>query len=108
MDKFAPILLQAGVKGMIGKGKRSVEIVKPIKKHKAIYFLAPAGLGALLSTKVKSKELGITHHEGEFSSFSCQTSIPVSVDMEHLKTNFKRGILEIHLPRKRSQKPSKK
>ncbi|MCM8780284.1 MAG: FumA C-terminus/TtdB family hydratase beta subunit [Candidatus Omnitrophica bacterium] len=57
MDRFAPILLQAGIKGMIGKGKRSEEVVKAIKKYKAIYFLAPAGLGALLYTKVKSKEL---------------------------------------------------
>jgi len=57
MDRFATILIKAGVKGMIGKGRRSNEVTRAIKKHKAIYLLAPAGLGALLSTKVKSKEL---------------------------------------------------
>ncbi|MDD5044656.1 MAG: FumA C-terminus/TtdB family hydratase beta subunit [Candidatus Omnitrophica bacterium] len=57
MDRFAPILLKAGVKAMIGKGRRSAEVVKAIKKYKCVYFLAPAGLGALLSTKVRSKEL---------------------------------------------------
>jgi fumarate hydratase subunit beta len=57
MDRFTPDLLKAGIKGMIGKGRRSDKVVAAIKKYKAIYFLAPAGLGALLSTKVKSKEL---------------------------------------------------
>ncbi|MCM8770602.1 MAG: FumA C-terminus/TtdB family hydratase beta subunit [Candidatus Omnitrophica bacterium] len=57
LDKFTPDLLKAGVRGMIGKGRRSDKVKAAIKKYKAVYFLAPAGLGALLSTKVKSKEL---------------------------------------------------
>jgi len=56
MDRFTPDLLKAGVRGMIGKGKRSDKVVAAIKKYRCVYFLAPAGLGALLSTKVKSKE----------------------------------------------------
>jgi HSP20 family molecular chaperone IbpA len=59
---------------------------------------------AEMRRKVKFKEMGIIHHEGEFSSFSCQTRIPVPVDVEHMKTNFKRGVLEIRIPRKRSYK----
>jgi HSP20 family protein len=59
---------------------------------------------AEMKRKVKFKEMGMVHHEGEFSSFSCQTRIPVAVDMQHLKTNFKRGVLEIRIPRKRSYK----
>lgn len=59
---------------------------------------------AEMQRKVKFKELGIVHHEGEFSSFSCQTRIPVPVDMQHMKTNFKHGVLEIRIPRKRSYK----
>lgn len=59
---------------------------------------------AEMKRKVKFKEMGIVHHEGEFSSFSCQTRIPVPVDMRHLETSFKRGLLEIRIPRKRSYK----
>lgn len=57
MDEFTPALLKVGLKGMIGKGSRSKEVVKAIKKYKAIYFLAPAGCGALLSKKVKSSKI---------------------------------------------------
>ncbi|MCM8779070.1 MAG: Fe-S-containing hydro-lyase [Candidatus Omnitrophica bacterium] len=57
MDKFTIPLLKNGLKGMIGKGKRSAEIISAIKKYKAIYFLAPAGAGAYLSKFVKKKEL---------------------------------------------------
>jgi HSP20 family protein len=59
---------------------------------------------AEMRRKVKFKEMGIVHQEGEFSSFSCQTRIPMSVDMQHIKTDFKRGVLEIRIPRKRSYK----
>ena len=57
MDEFAPFLLGVGLKGMIGKGRRSKEVVKAIKKYKAVYFLAYAGLGALLAKYVKSNKL---------------------------------------------------
>ncbi len=53
MDEFTPLLLKAGLKGMIGKGNRSKEVIKAIKKYKAIYFLTYAGCGALLSQYVK-------------------------------------------------------
>jgi len=53
MDPFTPQLLKLGVVGMIGKGRRSEEVKKSIKKHKAVYFLATGGIGALLATKVK-------------------------------------------------------
>jgi len=56
MDAFTPLLIKAGLKGMIGKGMRSDEVRKGIKRHKAVYFLAPAGAGAYLSTKVVSCE----------------------------------------------------
>lgn len=57
MDKFTPQLLKLGLKGMIGKGERSKEVINAIKKHKAVYFLAPAGCGALLAKKVKSAKI---------------------------------------------------
>ena len=53
MDEFTPILLKAGVWGLIGKGARSAEVIKAIKKYKAAYFLTYAGCGALLAKYVK-------------------------------------------------------
>lgn len=52
MDPFTPFLLKAGLKGMIGKGKRSEDVKRAIKKHKAVYFLTIAGAGAYLSKKI--------------------------------------------------------
>lgn len=56
MDEFAPVLLKAGLKGMIGKGRRSKEVIAAIKKHKGIYFLTYAGCGALLAKYVKNSQ----------------------------------------------------
>ena len=53
MDEFTPQLLKLGLKGMIGKGRRSKEVITAIKKYKAVYFLTYAGCGALLSRYVK-------------------------------------------------------
>lgn len=53
MDEFTPTLLKAGLKGMIGKGSRSKEVISAIKKYQAVYFLTYAGCGALLSKYVK-------------------------------------------------------
>lgn len=54
MDAFTPLLLKQGLKGMIGKGGRSKEVKLAVKKHKAVYLLAPAGCGALISKYVRS------------------------------------------------------
>lgn len=53
MDKFTPQVLKAGAKGLIGKGARSKEVIRAIKKYKAVYFVAPAGCAAFLAKKVK-------------------------------------------------------
>ncbi|MEK7851433.1 MAG: Fe-S-containing hydro-lyase [Deltaproteobacteria bacterium] len=57
MDAYTPRLLEAGLKGMIGKGKRSPEVVDAIKKYKAVYFAAAGGAGALLSRRIKTAEV---------------------------------------------------
>ncbi len=57
MDAFTPRFLEAGVKGMIGKGKRSPEVVDAIKHACAVYFVAPAGAGAYLSERVTASEV---------------------------------------------------
>ncbi len=53
MDAYTPQLLECGLKGMIGKGKRSVEVKRTMLKCKAVYFGAVGGAGALLSQYVK-------------------------------------------------------
>lgn len=58
MDSYAPLLIEMGLKGMIGKGYRNNNVVDAMKKHKAVYFGAVGGAGALLSkTIVDSKVL---------------------------------------------------
>lgn len=57
MDKYAPILLDLGLKGMIGKGARNEEVVEAIKRNKAIYFGAIGGAGALISKSIVAAEV---------------------------------------------------
>lgn len=57
MDKYTPLLLDHGMKGMIGKGKRSPIVIESIKKNKAVYFAAVGGAGALLSKCIKKSEV---------------------------------------------------
>jgi fumarate hydratase subunit beta len=56
MDEFTPLLLKSGISAMIGKGGRCAEVIRAIKKYKAVYFLTYAGCGALLSRYVKSSK----------------------------------------------------
>lgn len=57
MDKYTPLLLNNGLKGMIGKGKRSTEVLNAIVKNGGIYFAAVGGAGALLSKAIKQSEV---------------------------------------------------
>ena len=57
MDKYAPTFLDLGLKGMIGKGKRSKEVVDAIVRNGAVYFAAVGGAGALLSKKILKSEV---------------------------------------------------
>lgn len=57
MDKYAPRLLDLGLKGMIGKGKRSKEVADAIVRNGAVYFAAVGGAGALLSKLITSSEV---------------------------------------------------
>ena len=57
MDKYAPTLLDLGEKAMIGKGKRSKEVIDAIIRNKAVYFAAVRGAGALLSKCIKKSEV---------------------------------------------------
>lgn len=57
MDKYAPLLLDLGQKAMIGKGKRSKEVIEAIIRNRAVYFAAVGGAGALLSKCIVKSEL---------------------------------------------------
>ena len=57
MDKYTPALLDLGLKGMIGKGKRNDAVKEAIVRNRAVYFAAVGGAGALLSEKIKSAEI---------------------------------------------------
>ena len=57
MDKYAPSLLDLGLIGMIGKGKRNKAVHEAIVRNKAVYFAAVGGAGALLSKCITSSEI---------------------------------------------------
>ena len=57
MDKYTPELLDLGLGAMIGKGKRSKEVIEAITRNKSVYFAAIGGAGALLSKAITSSEV---------------------------------------------------
>jgi fumarate hydratase subunit beta len=57
LDPYTPALLEAGLKGIIGKGGRGAKVKEALKKHKAVYFLAVGGTGALLSQRIKKVDV---------------------------------------------------
>ncbi|WP_026658028.1 Fe-S-containing hydro-lyase [Butyrivibrio sp. AC2005] len=57
MDKYAPRLLDMGLRGMVGKGKRSNEVIEAIKRNGAVYLAAIGGAGALLSKAIIKSEV---------------------------------------------------
>lgn len=54
MDSFTPRLLELGLKGMVGKGERSKEVIKSMIKNNAIYFGAVGGAAALIASSIKA------------------------------------------------------
>jgi fumarate hydratase subunit beta len=57
MDAYAPRLMEIGLKGMIGKGPRSPEVIEAMKKWGCVYLGATGGAGALLSRAIKKAEV---------------------------------------------------
>lgn len=57
MDKYTPRLLDLGLKGMIGKGKRTPEVAEAIVRNQAVYFAAVGGAGALLSKCIAESQV---------------------------------------------------
>jgi fumarate hydratase subunit beta len=57
MDPYTPQLLDLGLKGMIGKGLRSKEVIDSMKKNGAVYFAAIGGVAAIIAKSIKSSEV---------------------------------------------------
>lgn len=57
MDSYTPIMLKSGVKGMIGKGQRSGEVIEAMIDNQAVYFAALGGAGALIARAIKEVEI---------------------------------------------------
>lgn len=57
MDKYAPTLLKLGLRGMIGKGKRTDEVLNAVVENHGVYFAAVGGAGAILSKCILSSEI---------------------------------------------------
>lgn len=57
MDAYAPSLIRLGLSGMVGKGKRSAEVIEAMKQEKAVYFGAVGGAGALISRSIVNEEI---------------------------------------------------
>ena len=57
MNKFSPIVIGAGLKGMVGKGEMGAEVVAAMKKHEAVYMVATGGAGALIADSIVGAEI---------------------------------------------------
>jgi HSP20 family molecular chaperone IbpA len=73
--------------------KNTVE-VKPVSR-------TSLEISAKMKRKIRLDDLGVTHCKGEFQKFHCHMRIPVPVNMDKMDIHYKRGILEVHIPRKR-------
>ena len=85
MDRYTPHLLEAGVKGLIGKGPRSAEVIESIKQNGAVYFCAVGGAGAYLAERIVAyrmiafEDLGLEAvYELQVNSFPCYVAIDSS------------------------------
>lgn len=80
MDKYAPRLLDLGLKGMIGKGRRSGEVLDAIVRNGAVYFVAVGGAGALLSKAITAAEVVAYEDLGTEAIYKLEvTDFPVIV-----------------------------
>ena len=89
MDKYTPLLLEKGMKGMIGKGKRSQEVIDAMNKNNAVYFAAIGGAGALLSKCIKKSEVIAYDDLGTEAIRKLEVeNLPVIVVIDNNKNNI--------------------
>lgn len=95
MDKYTPRLLDKGLKGMIGKGKRSPEVIESIKKNNAVYFAAIGGAGALLSKCIKESTVIAYDDLGTEAIRELKVeNLPVIVVIDTLGNNMYEQVLQ--------------
>jgi len=89
MDKYTPRLIELGLKGMGGKGKRSYAVVEAMKKHGCVYMAAIGGAGALASKRIKSYTVFAYEDPGpEALSFVEVEDFPVTVVIDCEGNNY--------------------
>ena len=89
MDKYTPLLLEKGLKGMIGNGKRSDEVIESMHKNHAVYFAAIGGAGALLSKCIKKSEVIAYEDLGTEAIRKLEVeNLPIIVVIDDEKTNL--------------------
>ncbi len=89
MDKYTPLLLEKGLKGMIGKGKRSPEVIDAMEKNHAVYFAAIGGAGALLSKCIKKAEVIAYEDLGTEAIHKLEVeNLPVIVVIDERRNNL--------------------
>ncbi len=57
MNKYSPVMLKAGLKGMIGKGEMGPEVAEALKANKGVYFVATGGAAALIAKRITESEV---------------------------------------------------
>jgi fumarate hydratase subunit beta len=93
MDPYAPLLIEHGLRGMIGKGERAPGVVEAMQKYGAVYFAATGGAAALLSKRITKAEI-IAYPELGAESISRLTveNFPVIVAQDrHGGNTYKEG-----------------
>ncbi len=89
MDKYTPLLLNHGLKGMIGKGRRSQEVIDSMHENNAVYFAAIGGAGALLSKCIKKSEIIAYEDFGTEAIRKLEVNnLPVIVVIDNEKRNM--------------------
>lgn len=101
MDKYAPKLLDLGLKGMIGKGKRSDAVKEAIVRNGAVYFAAVGGAGAILSKCITSSEVIAYDDLGTEAIRKLEVSnFPVIVVIDSLGNNLYETAIEQYMKAK--------
>lgn len=89
MDSMTPALLDRGMKGMIGKGLRSAEVIESMKKNCCVYFAAIGGAGALLANRIKHAELVAFEELGPEAIYKLEVEdFPVTVAIDCFGNNL--------------------
>lgn len=85
MDKYTPALLDLGLKGMIGKGKRTQQVKEAVIRNKAVYFAAVGGAGALISKKIVKSQVIAFEDLGPEAIYKLEVkNFPVFVVMDSI------------------------